>query len=622
MSLNTLSKFDPTSMFSGAIAHRLTAALVVMGISATLFTTAVQTYLEYQAELDLVHERFENIRATHGQSLAASIWSFSQKQIEIELSGLLNTQGIDYAGIETPEGDHWSVGIKADANIIVEYIPLIYDAQGKEIQLGLLTVTADKQAIHDRIFVHALESLLAFGLWTSFLAGALFLIFRELVTRHLVTLADYTRSISFDAHAPPVVLDRVKFGEGTMDELDQVANAINTMQVKLVESVEELKKSERRFRAIFDQSFQFIGLMSPDGILLEANRSSLEYAGVNSESVLGKPFWETQWWAHSEELRHKLKQAVEEASQGQLVRFETTHISTDGTLSYVDFSLKPMWNEDGEIELLIPEGRDITERKIAETKLQEALVDAERANHAKSEFLATMSHEFRTPLNAILGFSEMLRGQYFGPLGAEKYGSYAEDIHASGEHMLALVNDMLDIAAIEAGKRLMSNEDLDVGEIIQDCMRNFETAAKAGHLSLSCEIADNCPPLFADKRSVTQIVLNIVSNAVKFTGPGGCVWASLAVQTDEIIIKVQDTGIGIAPDKVSTVTDPFAQTHSDPHIAQQGTGLGLSIVKSLVEVFKGTLVIESQPDVGTTVIVRFPLNHASQQSNLKIPPSV
>ncbi|NQU59421.1 MAG: PAS domain-containing sensor histidine kinase [Rhodospirillales bacterium] len=261
---------------------------------------------------------------------------------------------------------------------------------------------------------------------------------------------------------------------------------------------------------------------------------------------------------------------------------------------------------NGEVNGYIGVIRDITERKHTEDQLQTALVDAERANQAKSEFLATMSHEFRTPLNAILGFSEMLRSQYFGPLGADNYNIYANDIHTSGEHMLDLVNDMLDVAAIEAGKRPMINEDVDIGEIVKDCVRNVEPAAKNSGINLSLDVPDGAASLYTDKRSIIQIVYNLLSNALKFTKPGGKVLVSVKAADKKISIMVSDTGVGISPDKLPTVTDPFSQTHTDPYITQHGTGLGLSIVKSLVEAYDGELNIESKVGKGTTITVTFP----------------
>lgn len=249
----------------------------------------------------------------------------------------------------------------------------------------------------------------------------------------------------------------------------------------------------------------------------------------------------------------------------------------------------------------------MAQRKKAEEQKEAALVEAERANQAKSEFLATMSHEFRTPLNAILGFSEMLRAQYFGPLGADNYQEYAEDIHTSGKHMLALVNDMLDIAAIEAGKRSMVNEDVDIVEILTESLKNVEPLATKKNLELKLDAPENLPNLFTDHRSMTQIAINLLSNAVKFTEPGGNVTAKAWATGDSLVMEFIDTGIGIPAEKLASVTDPFNQTHTDPHLAQEGSGLGLSIVKSLARAHKGKLEIASEMGKGTTARVTFPL---------------
>jgi two-component system, cell cycle sensor histidine kinase PleC len=244
--------------------------------------------------------------------------------------------------------------------------------------------------------------------------------------------------------------------------------------------------------------------------------------------------------------------------------------------------------------------------KTSTRELQIALIEAERANQAKSEFMATMSHEFRTPLNAILGFSEMLREQYFGPLGADNYRDYSQYIHSSGEHMLELVNDMLDIAAIEAGKRPVLYEDIDIVSVATNCVKSVEPAAKNGEIDLSLDIPDGSPSLYTDKRSITQIILNLLSNAVKFTESGGSIVVRITQADQNTSIIVSDTGVGIPADRLSSVTDPFSQAHTDPLITQKGTGLGLSIVKSLVEAQNGSLNIESKIGTGTTVTVTLP----------------
>lgn len=243
-----------------------------------------------------------------------------------------------------------------------------------------------------------------------------------------------------------------------------------------------------------------------------------------------------------------------------------------------------------------------------EKALFTAVNNAEKATQAKSEFLATMSHELRTPLNAILGFSDLLRGHYLGPLEPERYQVYATDIHNSGRHLLELIDDVLDISEIEAGKRALNREQINFKEVMDDCFRNFVPQATAGKINLSYEIAENLPDLYADKRSIIQIILNLVSNSIKFSPLDGAIVVSISAVENWIVLKVKDTGFGIPTDVLSGITEPFSQGFNNPLISQKGTGLGLSIVKLLVETHDGKLTIESAVDVGTTVTISLPLN--------------
>ncbi len=286
--------------------------------------------------------------------------------------------------------------------------------------------------------------------------------------------------------------------------------------------------------------------------------------------------------------------------------FETVHRRKDGSDYDVEIHLQLFGTETPPVFVAIIQ--DITERKYAEASLCLALQDAERANQAKSEFLATMSHEFRTPLNAILGFSEMMQAEYFGPLGSKSYNEYTNDIHDSGVHMLSLVNDILDLSAIEAGRRAIVKEAITVDGLLNSCIRNVENAAQNRSITLSVDVANGQPVLFADRRSGIQIFNNLLSNAIKFTPPDGKISVSVSVVDREIVIKVIDTGIGISTDQLPHIAEPFVQANAAAHNAQEGTGLGLSIVKSLVEAHGGKLNIDSEVGKGTTVTVSLPSN--------------
>jgi PAS domain S-box-containing protein len=260
----------------------------------------------------------------------------------------------------------------------------------------------------------------------------------------------------------------------------------------------------------------------------------------------------------------------------------------------------------GKVRNIVSVSRDISARKAHELELEAAQARAEAANRAKSAFLANMSHELRTPLNAIIGFSEMMREKIFGPLGDAHYTEYTGLIHNSGRHLLDLITDMLDMAKIEAGKMVLTPERMELGEALDDCLHTLQAQATAARITLSSDMSGH-PVLFADRRAVKQVLLNLLSNALKFTTPGGQVMVSAWKAQGHAYIAVRDTGIGIAEEDLKRLGNPFEQVKVNPMHAQGGTGLGLALVKALVEKHGGHCVVESELGIGTTVMVDFPL---------------
>ncbi len=251
---------------------------------------------------------------------------------------------------------------------------------------------------------------------------------------------------------------------------------------------------------------------------------------------------------------------------------------------------------------------DVSDRKRVELALHSAKDDADRANRAKSQFLASMSHELRTPLNAIIGFSDIMRQQMFGPIGEKRYLSYADDIHDSGQHLLNLINDMLDLSRIEAGKYEMREEWLSARELFDWVLNMTEPQILSRGVDVSVLVAEDMPNFHADQRAMRQILLNLFSNALKFT-PGGNKITLSAYQDEnrrEMIIEVADTGKGIPAHLLGTITEPFVQAADSMTSRETGTGLGLSITKSLVQLHGGQLVLVSTENVGTTATIHLP----------------
>jgi signal transduction histidine kinase len=260
----------------------------------------------------------------------------------------------------------------------------------------------------------------------------------------------------------------------------------------------------------------------------------------------------------------------------------------------------------------------VSDLEHSETRLHAAKEGAEFANRAKSEFLANMSHELRTPLNAIIGFSDLIRDGTHGPLGSPKYLEYVKNISDSGNHLLLLINDILDLSKIDAGKVDLREETIDVAQVIGSCLSLVTARAMTAGVNLKPDIAGGLAPLYADKRMLKQILINLLSNAVKFTPAGGEIAIRAWFRPDDgYMFQIADTGIGIALEDVGTALAPFRQIDSQVSRRYDGSGLGLPLSKSLAELHGGSLDLQSEVGAGTTVTVRFPAERIVQMLDEK-----
>jgi PAS domain S-box-containing protein len=403
-----------------------------------------------------------------------------------------------------------------------------------------------------------------------------------------------------DGEVIDVLLSAVAERSATGEILRSVAVLTDVTQRKRAEA--QLRFSEARFRALADNIPLVIFMKDLAGRYVIANREFERTHGWAEADLVGKTAYDLVPPERAVEHAQHDRDAID---RGKAVRRE--FIVGSGEEQRVWSSLKfPIINSAGSTIGVGCVEQDITKQKRAEQTLRGAKEQAEAASRSKSEFLASVSHELRTPLNAIIGFSELMRGEVFGPL-SERYRDYAQDIFYSGSLLLDLINDILDLSKIEARRHDLREEVVSVDSLAEGAMRVVRERARSAGVILEQRIAPDLPQLNVDPRMITQVLLNLMSNAIKFTPKSGRVTLSAEMNEEgDLKIAVSDTGIGIAQKDIAKAMETFGQVQSSLSRKHGGTGLGLPLAKGIVELHGGQFAIASQPNEGTTVTVRLP----------------
>jgi len=368
-----------------------------------------------------------------------------------------------------------------------------------------------------------------------------------------------------------------------------------------------LAAAELDYRSIFDNALDGIYRSSPEGRQLRANPALVRLNGYESEADMLRSVNDisTEWYVEPGR-RAEFMRILQQ--RGKVENF-VSEIYRHKTRERIWISENARLVRDAQGRTLFYEGtvRDITDLKRAEDALVAARRAAEASDLAKSQLLANVSHELRTPLNAIIGFSEIMQHEMLGPLGESRYRDYAKDIRESGLHLLAIINDLLDLSKISAGRLELQEEVVRIGELFEDAGRFLRERAASAGLTLDIKTSSGTTAILGDRRALRQILLNLLSNAVKFTPAGGHVTLESAFHIDgAILFRVVDTGIGIAQADIPKALEPFGVVDNSLTRKYPGTGLGLAIVRGLVELHGGRLLLDSTPGVGTTVTVHLP----------------
>jgi PAS domain S-box-containing protein len=369
-----------------------------------------------------------------------------------------------------------------------------------------------------------------------------------------------------------------------------------------------LKRAQAEFAeltSLLDTAADGFVVLDAHGLIVSANRGAEALFGYEPRELAGRAFSELFAPESVETAYNCLDHPTRD--RGASVRHggrEVIGRAAGGSLIPMFMTVGPTGDRTDRLGVVF---RDITRWKKVEQELTEARHQAEKASSAKSDFLAKISHEIRTPLNAIIGFSEVMMAERFGPVGSERYREYLKDIHASGGHLLSLINDLLDLSKIEAGRLELTFASVSLNDLTQQCVAIMQPQANRDRIIIRTSLPPSLPQVVADARSVRQIVLNLLSNSIKFTDAGGQVIVSTALNDNgDVALRVRDTGVGMSETDLATALEPFRQLGAPVSGISGGTGLGLPLTKALAEANRASFYIKSAPKAGTLVEIAFP----------------
>lgn len=368
---------------------------------------------------------------------------------------------------------------------------------------------------------------------------------------------------------------------------------------------EDLRQSEQRFKDITDIASDWVWETDADDRYVYLSKRFTTVNGTKATDLIGQR--RTDLLTRFVEPRYCEPHLATLRARQPFTDVTYSVDMPDGRRRWFSVSGRPVFDADGDFQGYRGGGRDVTAAKTAEAELIEARDAAQAADEAKSAFLTHMSHELRTPLHAILGFSDTIRRELFGPVGRGEYADYAEEIHASGRHLLSMVNDLLDLSKVKDGHWRLREEDVDLAALIDSLARMASAIADQNGINVRAARPTELPRLRADGRLLKQAVLNLLSNAIKYSEAGGTVLLTAAIEpSGDCVLRVSDQGVGMAADQLPRLLQPFEQGESLLARSRDGTGLGLPLAKSFVEMMGGKLHINSKLGAGTTVEIRFP----------------
>ncbi len=596
---------------SGALALRQARFAVLITILIGLVLSLQQIFTDLRTERQRADIAFRQILTASEEAAAQAAYNLDTELADRVIRGLFAYQAIHMAEIVDDFGTRLGGAERPLKRGALKPVVDLAFGETRQYRRPLRVEGYDGPvgALHFRVDTHVLaeafleRSGLIIGLGvvrTILVAVLLGILFHFTLTRPLQAIASAIREGAERVPVPP---------GHERDELGELVRAHNQLITDRERSETALRESEERLRLatqiarlgywIWDEVEDRCLYCSPDcaaihGITPEQYVAQMQ--STEADAARAHP--------DDRERLHRELQAAQ--AERRLWDLEYRVLRPDGSERVVRELGQPVLDGQGRLVRSIGTIQDITDLKQSERQLLQAKLEAEAANRTKSEFLANMSHELRTPLNSILGFTQVMEEQLFGPMGNARYVEYAGNILQSGRHLLDIINDILDISKIEAGEVDLIEEDLDVPATIDACIGMLQDRDTPGGAPIRRIGPHTLPLLRADSRLVRQILLNLLSNARKFTAEDGRIDIDARDEGGQIVIRVHDTGCGIAPEDLEKILEPFGQSRATAMLSHQGVGLGLYLSARFMELHEGRLTIDSAVDEGTTVSLLFP----------------
>jgi PAS domain S-box-containing protein len=599
------------------IALALLVRVVLFSTLVTLLLTLLQLGLSYRSERAGLDRRFAEIDRAMSASLGESLWAMDGALLQEQLDGILQLPAIRAVQVrELPSAGHGfsiSRGQPPAGGAVVREFPLVCCGADAR-RIGTLRVEATLADIYRDVLMQGAVILLSNAAKTFLVAFFILFVVQRLATRHLVAIAASMAAVTPDAEAAPLRIDRA---EAPGDELDQLVAAFNAMRERLRLHATELANANARMATLLDNMPDLAWVKDAAGRFVAVNKALASSKGfARAADMIGR----TDFDVSPPELAQRYRRDdAEVMALCASRRFEERHVDADGTVAEVETIKTALRDAQGRVVGIVGIARDVTQRRQAEAD-REARQAAEAASRAKSEFLAHMSHELRTPMNAILGIAYIAMGATREPQALD----YLQKIHGAAQGLLAIINDILDLSKIEAGKLELEAVAFDLREVMDALATTAGLAAESKGLELLLALPPHLPAaVVGDPVRLRQVLVNLTHNAVKFT-PHGEVEVAVRVaaqQPDAVVLEFEarDTGIGMPPEVVQRLFQPFAQADASTTRHYGGSGLGLSISRQLVRMMGGELDVASAPGQGSRFSFRLRFEVPAASSHARLP---